>query len=107
MSEASPRNYRYYIGTGSRHTMWGSNKVYGDEDPDMPGNQKITNDPNLVGWVSAMLDSTPSQPNADWSNFECEDCGLVLPGDPQPNPLEPPFATRGGDEGEEIVIVCD
>jgi hypothetical protein len=23
-------NYRYYIGTGSRHTMWDSNKVYTD-----------------------------------------------------------------------------
>ena len=27
---AVPDNYRSYFGTGSRHTMWGSNKVYSD-----------------------------------------------------------------------------
>src|SRR5205823_14624748 len=29
-------NYRYYVGTGSRHTMWGSNKVYNDTTGGVP-----------------------------------------------------------------------
>jgi hypothetical protein len=85
---AAPDNYRYYIGTGSRHTIWGSNKVYGDTTGGVPP---------FVDWVRAMIDGTPA-----WRNVECENCGLTLPGDPKPEPLQPPFTTMGDD----VVIQC-
>jgi pectinacetylesterase len=85
---AVPSNYRYYIGTGSRHTMWGSNKVYTDTTGGVP---------LLVDWVNAMIDGTPA-----WTNVECTNCGLTLPGDPAPNPLQPPFEMVG----PNIVINC-
>jgi hypothetical protein len=93
-SEAVPSNYRYYIGTGSRHTMWGSNKVYTDTTGGVP---------TIVDWVNAMLDSTPENPDPAWTDVECENCGLTLPGDPKPNPLAPPFQQVG----EDVVIVCE
>jgi hypothetical protein len=64
-------NYRYYIGTGSRHTMWGHPKVYTDTTGGVP---------TIVSWIRAMLDGTP-----DWVNVECTDCGHLLPGDPRPD----------------------
>jgi hypothetical protein len=85
---AVPSNYRYYIGTGSRHTMWGSNKVYTDTTGGVP---------TIVDWVNGMLNGTPA-----WSNVECTNCGLLLPGDPRPNPLVPPFTMQGAD----VVIDC-
>jgi hypothetical protein len=101
--DAVPDNYRYYIGTGARHTIWGSNKVYGIEDPSAPpAERKITDDPVLVDWVTAMLASGPQSKHPDWSNFECDDCGLALPGDPAPSPLQPPFEM----DGEDTVINC-
>lgn len=87
-SAAIPTNYRYYIGTGSRHTMFGSNKVYDDTTGGVP---------TVVDWVNAMREGGP-----DWTNVECEDCGLLLQGDVRPNPLRPPFAPRG----DEVVITC-
>lgn len=87
-SAAIPTNYRYYIGTGSRHTMFGSNKVYDDTTGGVP---------TIVDWVNAMREGS-----ADWKNVECEDCGLLLSGDVRPNPLRPPFAPRG----DEVVITC-
>jgi hypothetical protein len=67
----APDNYRYYIGVGSRHTMWGNDKVYTDTTGGVP---------TIVSWLEAMLDGTP-----DWTNVECSDCGQLLPGDPRPN----------------------
>jgi len=87
-------NYRYYIGTGSRHTMWGADKVYTDTTGGVP---------TLVDWVNAMLSSTP--PAADssaWTNVECTNCGLLLSGDPRPSPLAPPFTQVGSD----VVVQC-
>ncbi|HEV7734165.1 MAG TPA: hypothetical protein VGR62_18480, partial [Candidatus Binatia bacterium] len=81
-------NYRYYIGTGSRHTMWGSNKVYTDTTGGVP---------TLVDWVNGMLDGT-----ALWSNVECTNCGLLLPGDPRPSPLQAPFEQ----DGSNVVVNC-
>ena len=87
-------NYRYYIGSGSRHTMWGANKVYTDTTGGVP---------TLVDWVNATLASTPPAANsAAWTNVECTNCGLLLPGDPQPNPLQSPFAQVGSD----VVVQC-
>ena len=86
---AVPSNYRYYIGTGSRHTMWGSDKVYTDTTGGVPP---------LVDWVNGMLDGSPA-----WTNVECEDCGLLLPGDVRPSPLQPPFFQVGSD----VKVICD
>jgi hypothetical protein len=85
---AVPDNYRYYIGTGSRHTVWGSNKVYTDTTGGVP---------TVVDWVNAMLDGSDA-----WENVECTNCGLLLPGDPRPSPLQPPFEQVG----EDVVIDC-
>ena len=94
-SMAVPENYRYYIGSGSRHTMWGSNKVYSDTTGGVP---------TIVDWVDAMLASEPDNPNPGWTNVECDDCSLTLPGDPTPprDNLQPPFEQQGDD----IVINC-
>jgi hypothetical protein len=75
----APDNYRYYIGVGSRHTMWGHNKVYTDTTGGVP---------TVVSWLNAMLDGT-----SDWTDVECTDCGQLLPGDPRPNPPQPPYVT--------------
>ncbi|MEW6271917.1 MAG: pectin acetylesterase-family hydrolase [Thermodesulfobacteriota bacterium] len=84
----NPSNYRYYIGTGSRHGMWGNDKVYEDTTGGVP---------TIVDWITAMLEGS-----AAWTNVECTNCGLTLPGDPAPDPLQPPFEQVGDD----VVIVC-
>jgi hypothetical protein len=84
-----PSNYRYYIGTGSRHTTWGNNKVYSDTTGGVP---------TIVDWVNEMLANGPG-----WTNVECTNCGLLLPGDPRPDPLQAPFEQAGDD----VVIQCD
>lgn len=90
---AGPDNYRYYIGTGSRHTVWGSNKVYTDTTGGVP---------LLVDWVNAQMASGFGSNDPAWTNVECTNCGLLLPGDPRPNPLVPPFTQQGDD----VVIEC-
>jgi hypothetical protein len=90
---AGPDNYRYYIGTGSRHTMWGSDKVYGDTTGGVPP---------IVDWVNAQLASGNGTNDPAWTNVECTNCGLLLPGDPRPNPLVPPFTQQGPD----VVVQC-
>jgi len=80
---AVPLNYRYYIGTGSLHTMWGSDKVYTDTTGGVP---------LIVDWVNAMLAGDP-----DWVNVEAGPANVLLPGDPQPSPLQAPFELSGGD----------
>ncbi len=92
---AVPSNYRYYFGTGSRHTMWGNDKVYDDTSGNVP---------TVVDWIEAMLASKPEQRDAEWTNVECgEDCGVLLEGDPAPSVLEPPFVAQDG----QTVIVCE
>lgn len=89
---AGTDNYRYYIGTGSRHTMYGSNKVYTDTTGGVP---------TIVDWVNAMMARSPS-----WTNVQCSPasaCGTLLSGDPQPGTLPtPPFSQVGPD----VVITC-
>lgn len=82
----APANYRYYIGSGSRHTMWGNNKVYTDTTGGVP---------RIVDWVQAMRAGS-----ADWVNVETTDPGLLLSGDPRPNPPQPPYTAAGR-------IVCE
>ena len=90
---ASTGNYRYYIGSGSRHTMWGSDKVYADTTGGVP---------TLVDWVNAMLASTPGRPSAAWTNVEANPENLLLPGDVRPTPLTAPFEMSGSD----VVVNC-
>ena len=78
----------------SRHTMWGANKVYTDTTGGVP---------TIVDWVNATLSSSPPSANSSaWTNVECTNCGLLLPGDPRPNPLQSPFAQVGS----EVVVQC-
>lgn len=90
---AVPENYRYYIGSGTRHTMWGLNKVYTDTTGGVP---------TIRDWVLAMLASGGGAADPAWTNVECANCGLLLPGDPRPNPLVAPFTQVGSD----VVIQC-
>jgi hypothetical protein len=92
----APDNYRFYIGTGSRHTMYGNDKVYTDQS----GGEAQT----IVEWVEDMIAFEPdSSSSSDWQNVECSDCGIVLPGDPTPPviPTDPFFDDMG-----QTVILC-
>ena len=80
-SASQAENYRYYIGSGSRHTMWGHDKVYTDTTGGVP---------TIVSWIRGMLGGT-----LDWTNVETTDPGLLLPGDPRPNPIEEPYTEDG------------
>jgi len=81
----APSNYRYYIGAGSRHTMYGSDKVYTDQ----AGGAQQT----IVDWVRDMIDFDPlASPAGDWQNVECAECRALRPGDPSPPVIPtPPF----------------
>ncbi|MGH0037147.1 MAG: pectin acetylesterase-family hydrolase [Myxococcota bacterium] len=68
-------NFRSYVGTGSAHTMWGRDKVYTDTTSGVP---------TVRDWLAAMLDDTE-----DWVDVECDDCGVLLEGDPRPDPDNP------------------
>jgi hypothetical protein len=85
---AKDDNYRYYIGTGSRHTMWGSNKVYTDTTGGVP---------TVVDWINAMLATGPG-----WVNIEASPSNVLLSGDPRPSPLEDPF--EGTDPN--VIVNC-
>jgi hypothetical protein len=92
----APDNYRFYIGAGSRHTMYGNNKVYTDQS----GGESET----IVDWIEDMIAFDPgSSSPSDWQNVECTDCGLVLPDDPDPPiiPTDPFFDDMG-----QTVIMC-
>ncbi len=73
-------NFRYYVGAGSRHTIWGSDKIYTETKGGVIP---------FVQWVEQMRQDDPA-----WSNQECTDCSLN-PGDPRPNPPVPPFNADG------------
>lgn len=77
----APGNFRYYVGTGSRHGMWGLDKVYTDTTGGVP---------TVQSWIDAMLGGTPA-----WTNTECTDCGLLLSGDPKPSAGTPPLSADG------------
>jgi Pectinacetylesterase len=108
-------NYRYYFGSGSRHTMFGSNKVYDstlggvDTVVDFINKERIKpTDPSwttqvaspgnvLVKSCSGGTNNGESCPNGI---TDCPDQGggtSCATGDPQPSPLECPFKTSGAD----------
>ncbi len=93
-SAASGANFRSYVGTGSAHTMWGRNKVYDDTTGNVP---------TIRDWLVAMLDDGPG-----WTDVIADDFGLLLDGDPRPNPNSPinppPYEPFDLDAGR---IVCD
>jgi hypothetical protein len=71
---AADDNYRYYIGTGSRHTMWGHDKVYTDTTGGVP---------TVTDWIDAMLASEPGSPDPGWVNVEASPFNVLLTGDPR------------------------
>jgi hypothetical protein len=85
----APENYRYYIGSGSRHTMWGSNKVYGDTTGGVP---------TIVDWIRSMLASAPGAPDPGWQNIEASPFNVLLRGERDRRhrelPVKPPGSTR-------------
>lgn len=83
---AVPDNYRYYFGSGTEHTVFRFDKVYTDTTGGVP---------LLVDWVTAMLNSGPAGRDPAWTNVLCENCGVLLDGDPRPTSLEPPFIQTG------------
>jgi hypothetical protein len=102
----APANYRYYIGPGSRHTIYGSNRVYTETHGGVP---------KFVDWLNDMRSGSLT-----WNNVECTDCSLLgscaaganagascqhdsecptstcSPIDARPNPLAPPFELGDG-----------
>jgi hypothetical protein len=74
--------------------MFGNDKVYDDTTGGVP---------TVVDWVDAMIASGPDGRDEDWANVLCENCGLLLEGDPAPEPLAPPFE----EQGQDVVIVCE
>jgi hypothetical protein len=94
LAAAIPSNYRFYTGTGSRHTMWGSNKVYTDTTGGVP---------TIVDWVTAMLNSASGAPDPGWVNVEANPFNVLLSGDPRPPSLPtPPFELSNGN----VVVNC-
>ena len=91
-----PSNYRSYIGTGSRHTMYGNDKVYTDQT----GGEAQT----IVDWVNDMIDFDPlTSASGDWQDILCSDCEIVLPGDPMPPSIPTPPFFNDGFGGIEII----
>src|SRR5947199_334105 len=73
-------NFRYYIGAGSRHTIWGRDQICTEAKGGVIP---------FARWVEQMRMDDPA-----WSNQECTDCSLN-PGDPAPSPPVPPFNADG------------
>ncbi len=90
-----PDNYRYYIGTGSRHTMWGSNKVYDDTTGGVP---------TIADWLQAMIDSDAGAPDPGWTNVEASPFNVLLPGDVRPAVI--PTAPFILDPNGAVIVDC-
>jgi hypothetical protein len=58
----APNNYRSYVGPGSRHTIYGSNRVY-TETHGVPQ--------TFVSWLNDM------RSGGTWNNVVCSDCSLL------------------------------
>ncbi|MCA1807107.1 MAG: pectinacetylesterase family protein [Actinobacteria bacterium] len=71
-ADAMNDNYRYFTGAGSRHTMFGSDKVYTETKSTNAVGTGVT----IVEWVNAMIDNTPAWENVDCANLN-GDCNLT------------------------------
>ncbi|HXC49813.1 MAG TPA: pectin acetylesterase-family hydrolase [Candidatus Limnocylindrales bacterium] len=68
-------NYRYFTGAGSRHTIFGSDKVY----TELKSTDALGNSQTFAEWVQAMIDDSPAWVNMDCANpdgAEGSDCNL-------------------------------
>jgi hypothetical protein len=75
-------NYRFYVGAGTGHTTFFRDRVYTETTGGIP---------TVASWVSAMVNDSPA-----WRNVSCgDDCGVLLEGDPEPDPPVPPFTANG------------
>lgn len=65
-------NYHYFTGAGSRHTIFGSDKIYTETKSTTADGEGVT----FVDWVNAMIGDTP-----DWVDVDCNnpggDCNLT------------------------------
>lgn len=65
-------NYHYFTGAGSRHTVFGSDKVFTETKSTKSDGTPMT----FAAWVTAMIDDT-----ADWVDVDCNhpggDCNLT------------------------------
>jgi hypothetical protein len=112
-------NYHYYLGSGSRHTMFGSNKVYDstlggvDTIVDFINAERIKpTDPSWTTQIASPRNVLDKECKGLTNNGEdcdditdCPDQGggtSCTDDDPNPSPLECPFKTSGSD----IVIDC-
>jgi hypothetical protein len=81
-------NYHYYVGSGTQHTMFRTNRVYTDTLGGVP----LTSD-----WVQAMIDRA-----LGWTDVQAVPDNVLLPGDPRPSPLECPLKL----DGPDTVVDC-
>jgi hypothetical protein len=88
-SAVTTNNYRYYVGSGTQHTMFRTNRVY----TDTLGGVQLT-----VDWVRAMVER--DFPN--WENEQASPDNVLLPNDPRPMPLECPLKM----DGPDTVVDC-
>jgi hypothetical protein len=58
-------NYKYYTDAGTRHTMFGSDKVYTVTKATNAAGTGVT----IADWVQAMVDDTPAWENVDCNNL--------------------------------------
>lgn len=68
-AQAVNQNYRYFTGAGSRHTMFGSDKVYVETKSTRSDNDAGM---TIAEWVRAMLDFST---DSDWVNVDCNNPG--------------------------------
>ena len=107
---AANDNYRYYIATGSRHTMWGTDRVYTDTTGGVPLLVDWVNDMRTggPGWVNVQADpynvlfpgacvggDTPGAPCG--CSTDCPGGGTCSGADVRPCPLKAPFELSGDD----------
>jgi len=78
-------------------TWWEASCDFGDVYTDTTGGV-----PTVVEGINAMLASGPDGREAAWLNVEADNSGLLLAGNPRPEPLEAPFEM----DNEDTVIVC-
>ncbi len=104
-----PTNFRSYTGAGSRHTVYGSDKLYTDLTGPVPITVRNWVDAMInddVGWVDVdcldggdcdLVDTCQGGDNAGLACVDDTDCpnGGTCELDPRPSPLAPPYEAGG------------